>query len=619
MGKKSDPNKAAIKLQREQMKRLNQIGLPQLEEFILQSPELVGLLEAEELEDSDLKKIQEDPRLREAQMQALQQMQQLGEVGLTPEERAQRSEILRQGEAQEQARQKQILQGMAQRGSLDSGASLLAQLQSSAAAGADARRQSEQMAADVASRRRQALQQAGNAATTMSAEQFRRQAASAQAQDAVNRFNAAQRANVNQMNLAARQGIENQRTSIANQQAQVANMIAQQRYQNELSRATGQGQVTNAMSTLTANQAQQPGWFQSGLAGAATGAGIGSMFAGATKGSTLGPWGAAAGAGLGVLSSMFEDGGVVHAKDGYPKEGMTSRYRNPIMSYDNEGVPELNNMSSEEFQDAVLKQEQEEQQAKAQAKKEAEERAEADRLMKEEMDRVNNMFKEAGKSKEGLKAALEKGKAITPGINADIDTPLQTVRDVKIAQRNIKEDSPVMAKGEEVADKKFNAKGLAAALEGVNKMFGEKPERQQISLPSFSPIQVQNAMKQMGNVDFSNAFRAENGGLYQGTNYAEDGTVMFDSNGEGAIVGGDSYERDRIDARLNSGEAVLNAAQQQRLLDLLRGKESVESLGEEDIVEGVPKGYHDELKSDVDKKRDIKQKGLERLLKTLGE
>ena len=588
MGKKSDPNKAAIKLQREQMERLNQIGLPELQEFILQSPELVGLLDAEELEDSDLKKIQEDPRLREAQMQALQQMQQLGEVGLTPEERAQRSEILRQGEAQEQARQKQILQGMAQRGSLDSGASLLAQLQSSAAAGADARRQSEQMAADVASRRRQALQQAGNAATPMSAEQFRRQSTSAQAQDAVNRFNAAQRANVNQMNLAARQGIENQRASIANQQAQVANMIAQQRYQNELSRATGQGQVTNAMSTLTANQAQQPGWIQSGLAGAATGAGMG-----------FGPWGAVAGAGAGILSSL-EDGGVVYASKGHnvPEEiSGTSRndYRTPIMSYDNEGVPELNNMPSEEFQDEIIRKEQYKNNPLISPTK--------DNNFQFDTPQFDAM------SLKDVDTNLKKPELLIS--KKERDVVAEAIENTKLSP---KEDMVA-----ESTDKKFNDKKLAAALEGINKMFGEKPERQQISLPSFSPIQVQNAMKQMGNVDFSNAFRAENGGLYQGTNYAEDGTVMFDSNGEGAVVGGDSYERDRIDARLNSGEAVLNAAQQQRLLDLLRGKESVESLGEEDIVEGVPKGYHDELKSDVDKKRDIKQKGLERLLKTLGE
>ena len=597
MGRQSDPNKGAIDLQKEQMKRLENISLPELEEFILQSPELVGLLNAEQMEDSEFSKIQEDPRLREAQMQALSQLEKIGEVGLTPEERAQRSEMLRQGAAQEQARQQQILQGMAQRGALDSGSSLLAQLQSSAAQGADARRQSEQMAADVAGRRRQALMQAGNAAGNMSQQQFARQAQQASAQDRIAQFNAAQRADVNRMNLAARQGIENQRTGIANQQAQIANMIAQQRYQNELSRATGQGQVTNAMSTLTANQAQRPGALQAGLAGAASGA-----LTGASIGAAGGPIGAGTGALLGAgagIFSSYEDGGVIHASGGHkvPEEILgTSRndYRNPIMSYDNEGVPELN-MPSEEFQDTILRKEQYKNNPLISPTK--------DNNFQFDTPQFDAM------SLEDVDSNLKKPELLVP--KKERDVVAEAVQNTKLSP-----NEDMVAKS---TDKKFDSKGLEAALKGLNKMFGEKPERKNIELPSFSPIQVQNAMKQMGNVDFQNPFQAEDGGLYEGTEYAEDGTVMFDSNGEGAVVGGDSYERDRVDARLNSGEAVLNAAQQQRLLDLLRGKESVDSLGEDDIIEGVPKQYHDELKNDIDKKRDIKQKGLEKLLKTLGE
>jgi hypothetical protein len=209
-------------------------------------------------------------------MGALMQMQQLGEVGLTPEERAQRSEILRQGEAQEQARQKQIMQGMAQRGSLDSGASLLAQLQSSAAAGADARRQSEQMAADVASRRRQALQQAGNMATGLSSEQFRRQATAAEAQDAVNRFNLAQRADVNRANLAARQSIENQKAALANQQQIYNKELLQQYYQNQMDKARTMAGVESTGATNKANAYLSQGQAQAGMW-----SGIGQGIAGA--------------------------------------------------------------------------------------------------------------------------------------------------------------------------------------------------------------------------------------------------------------------------------------------------------------------------------------------------
>ncbi len=109
------------------------------------------------------------------------------------------------------------------------------------------------------------------------------------------------------------------------------------------------------------------------------------------------------------------------------------------------------------------------------------------------------------------------------------------------------------------------------------------------------------------------------GGIHSGTKRAEDGDLMFDSEGEGAVVGGDSFERDRVDARLNSGEAVLNVAQQQRLMDILRGEESVDNLGEDDIVEGVPEDYQHELKEKIDGGEDMKVSGLKKLLSALGE
>jgi len=248
-------------------KMLEDIGIPSVEaqQISLEAPELVGLLNAEQLEDTELKQIQEDTRLREAQMDALRNLQTLGEVGLSPEERAQRSEMLRQGAAQEQARQKQILQGMAQRGTLDSGASLLAQLQSSSAAGADTRRQSEQMAADIAARRRQALAQAGSMASTMSAEDFRRGATTASAQDQIARFNAMQRAGTAQQNLAAKQNIANQKADLANQQQIYNKQLLQQRYQNEMDKARTLAGVESQGATQQANYKLQQGSAQAGV------------------------------------------------------------------------------------------------------------------------------------------------------------------------------------------------------------------------------------------------------------------------------------------------------------------------------------------------------------------
>jgi hypothetical protein len=111
----------------------------------------------------------------------------------------------------------------------------------------------------------------------------------------------------------------------------------------------------------------------------------------------------------------------------------------------------------------------------------------------------------------------------------------------------------------------------------------------------------------------------QDGGIHKGTKYAQNGDLMFDSTGDSAVVGGDSYADDRVDARLNSGEAVLNVAQQQRLMDILRGKEDLTALGDEDIVEGVPSDYQEELKDKVDNGKDLKMEGLKKLLSALGE
>jgi len=84
--------------------------------------------------------------------------------------------------------------------------------------------------------------------------------------------------------------------------------------------------------------------------------------------------------------------------------------------------------------------------------------------------------------------------------------------------------------------------------------------------------------------------------------YAEGGMVTPNSNGgfagggvpvadsgmeyeEGDVVPGDDFEGDRVDAKVNSGEMVINVEQQQRLMELLRGLRDLKGLGSEDIVE----------------------------------
>lgn len=564
-----DPNKAAMKIQKRQMARLDAIDLPELEEFILQSPELVGLLDAEQMENTAFEQLQEDESLRQAQMDALRQMRDLGEVGLTPEERAQRNAMLRESAAQNQAQQKQILQSMAQRGNLDSGASLIAQLQANAQQGMDARRQSEQMAADVSSRRRDAINRAAGMAGQMSQRDLAMQGQQASARDRIAQFNAQQRAGTARANLAARQAIANQQTAIANQQSQVANQIAQQNFQNQLSRATGQGSVANNMSQIAANAPQRPGALQAGLSGAATGATIGESIGGPVGAG----YGAAVGGGVGILSSL-ENGGVVHAKNGLFDEmmaqsmGISQPPQNYVMQQPETGTT-----------DAMA----------AQLMKDAE-----DAMMGREYD-----------TKIPYRTGINPDKAPERKEYVTRNEPVEPKKPVAKKAEPKKEES------------KIDGEGLSKGLSALSEMM-KAPERQTLDLGPQQKLSAENIMQLMGQVDFQNPFMAEDGGLYDDTMYAQDGSIIFDSDGGGSIVGGDSFERDRVDARLNSGEAVLNVAQQQRLMDLLRGKETPESLGDEDIVEGVPKDYQEDLTNKIDNK-DKMSKGLKRLIEALGE
>jgi hypothetical protein len=154
------------------------------------------------------------------------------------------------------------------------------------------------------------------------------------------------------------------------------------------------------------------------------------------------------------------------------------------------------------------------------------------------------------------------------------------------------------------------AKGLGALSE---LMGGSQTERGSLNLGEFSMSQPQNVMNPVGPQQFANPFRAE------------DGNVMYASDGSGDIVdsGMESYAGDRVDAKINDGEAVLNVPQQQRFMDLVRGKISVDELGDDDIIEGVPRDYRDDLHDKIEGKEEgmdsKKLEGLSKLLEILGD
>lgn len=612
-GKAADPNKAARQMQREKMARLDAIELPELEEYILQNPELVGLLEAEQLDPSALEEISTDPRLKEQQMQALMSMQERADQGLTAQDKMAMEELMGQVGAQEKSQRASIESEMARRGMGDSGASLMAKLQGSQGGANSARQKAMQMAAQGQQQRMSALQNVGQMSGQMEGQDWQRQSQQASAKDAIAKANAMNRQNVNAMNLSARQQHENQRAGIANQQAQVANQIAQQNLQNQMAKAGSQNSISAGPMAP-----QQP----SGLQQLAT---VGGGIAGAFYG---GPTGAAAGAQAGsAVGGMFEDGGIAHknamaenkAHDKFKKDYM-KRVREELAPQKKarEEVTGLQDGGVVHAQDGY------------------------DGTLGGMVHDFSNKDGFLGIGKNDLESNLRKGNAITEGVNTD--RQINDYGDYQVENKN-KEllgntSDDVMVKGNEGMSDKDMMAGIGAAGK-IAGLLNPKQEAPAEFKDTFKLQQAENIMKPIQAQEFGNAFqgtqfedggltpvqelaRMKNpayacGGVHSGTKRAEDGDIMFDSQGDGAVVGGDSFERDRVDARLNSGEAVLNVAQQQRLMDILRGEESVDSLGDEDIVEGVPSEYQEELTEEIDNGGDNRVAGLKRLLSALGE
>lgn len=602
-GKRHDPNKAARQALKAQMARLDKIDLPELEEYILQNPELVGLLEAEQLDPSAMEEISTDPALKEKQMQALMGLQERSEQGLTAQDKMQMEEMLGQVGAQEKSQRASIEAEMQRRGTADSGASLMAKLQGSQGGAQSARQKAMQMAAQGQNQRMAALQGMGQMAGQMEGADFGRQSQIASARDRIAQANAMNRQQVSAANLAARQNIENQRAGIANQQAQVANQIAQQNYNNALSKATGQGSVAGQMASMP-GAPQSPSGFQQ----LAT---IGGGIAGGMKG---GPAGALAGAQAGSMiggAFNFEDGGIAHSKEMKAHEKFKSDYMKRVreeLAPQKRAIKEVTGViHAEDGYDGTLG------------------------GMVHDFSNKNGFL---GIGKNDLESNLRKGNAITEGVNTDRN--INDYGDYQVESKN-KEmlgntTDDVMVKGDDKSS--FEVDDMKAVGKIAGLLGGEKEAPEKIDMPAFKMDMPENVMtpaqaQQFGNPMAQQKFggfledgglpRYEQGGLYKGTKCAEDGELMFDSTGDGAVVGGDSFERDRVDARLNSGEAVLNVAQQQRLMDLLRGEADIEDLGDEDIIEGVPMDYQQQLTDEIDNGKDKKMEGLKKLLSALGE
>ena len=250
---------AQARAQQQMMARLDAIKDPELKQVVMDNPELVGLMEAEQLGPSEMEDISVDPRLREAQMQALQQLQERGETGFTAEDKAQLGEMRRAEDARAQAAQQSILAESAARGTMDSGMALAAKLAAQQGAAQRGMQGAEQMAAQGAAARRQALMQAGQMGGQMAQQQFGQQAQQAQAADAINRFNLQNRQDIAGRNLAARQSLADQTRATSFQNQQLANQYQMDKFNVAMGKAGSQNQITSQQGKSQADMYNRMG------------------------------------------------------------------------------------------------------------------------------------------------------------------------------------------------------------------------------------------------------------------------------------------------------------------------------------------------------------------------
>lgn len=161
---------------------------------------------AQELGETEYRKIKEDPRLKDAQLQALSQLQQVTkDGGLGINDRAMLNRSLGEANRVAQANQQGILENAAARGRLDSGAMLAAQLQNAQGTANRAQQAGLDVAGQAQQRALQAMMNAGQLGGQIRGQEWQQQSDAARAQDAIARYNADARTNAAMNSNAVKQ------------------------------------------------------------------------------------------------------------------------------------------------------------------------------------------------------------------------------------------------------------------------------------------------------------------------------------------------------------------------------------------------------------------------------
>ena len=277
-GSKSDPGSEFMNRAYNEFGMIDDPDLAELR-YQVQQLELQGIITPEDaqtiMQDPSLmRQVVGSPEAKSAQMQALSGLQDIvAGQGMTAADKATLAEINSQQAAQERGSREALAMSARERGVGGSGVDLVNQMiaqQESAGRGSQAGLDVAKMAQERALR---ALTETGQLGGQIESQQFGEESAKAQAQDAINRFNAANKQNVEltnvasrntaqAQNLAERQRIADTNVGLANEKARIDADARQKQFENALKIAAGKtGQLSNmatgARETAAGNQAFQ--------------------------------------------------------------------------------------------------------------------------------------------------------------------------------------------------------------------------------------------------------------------------------------------------------------------------------------------------------------------------
>jgi len=224
--------------------------IPQLSLQVMQGLMTPAEAQAALQEASGMNNVNTDAASLQGQRDALSRLSQIGtDGGMTDADRAALAQTMNQTSAKTAQDRAAQIQQMQMQGNAGTGTELAARL-SGVQSGANANAMAGAQTAQSAQARALAAIQAGmQGNSALNTSQFDQQARKAQAQDAVNNFNATARNSMNLANQGAQQAanmanfntrntIEGTNTGIRNQQATMPLQVANQQFANDMTRAT---------------------------------------------------------------------------------------------------------------------------------------------------------------------------------------------------------------------------------------------------------------------------------------------------------------------------------------------------------------------------------------------